>query len=617
MRRLLTLCALALLLQGAGLSQQVPDLVAEHGYADMVLTNGKIVSMDDWSTTPDTPGNIYQSMAIKGKKIMALGSDGEMRRLSGPNTRFVDVEGHTVIPGLIQTHYHLFGPAASRYGPEVGLIDPSVQLTVEAADSPEATSKKMRDALLNAIRVQNIPKGTWISLRLTENPNNLPGTNRIWFYGSEINRRTVQLDSAIPDHPVVINARQSGLFNEAAIRLVKEVYPDWEESTDLENRPGSARDGYVAVPELQGMTFSFWWRDEPVEKLAEALRLHGLDLQKLGMTTVSTRILFPTVVEAYNKLNRDGQMPHRLSYYVEPQRGNFFNLKALRQFYKGAGAPWTNHANGGEMLYLSGMCNEVWDSSQWEVCLGDDVDASPELKSRQRCPTPGTRPFEAVKAAVMTGWRPVGVHGTSSHGVRLYIQMLEEAMAEANLSVEHIRSLRTTVEHNQLLGTPPDVMAKLKEYNILLNVNMPYLNDAAMLIDAYGEQLRPFAMPVKTWIKQGLRVTFEARGTDFWEPIYMLVTREITNAATKQKEKLLPDEAIDRVTALKMTTTWASYYILAEDTLGTLEPGKYADFAVLEKDFFTVPVAEIPDTKVIMTGLSGEIVFDENQMAGN
>jgi hypothetical protein len=195
--------------------------------------------------------------------------------------------------------------------------------------------------------------------------------------------------------------------------------------------------------------------------------------------------------------------------------------------------------------------------------------------------------------------------------------MLEEAMAEANLSVEHIRSLRTTVEHNQLLGTPPDVMAKLKEYDILLNVNMPYLNDAAMLIDIYGEQLRPFAMPVKTWIEEGLKVTFEARGTDFWEPIYMLVTREITNARTKQKELLLPDEAIDRVTALKMTTTWASYYILAEDTLGTLEAGKYADFAVLEKDFFTVPVEEIPDTKVIMTGLGGEIVYDENQMAGN
>jgi predicted amidohydrolase YtcJ len=616
MKRLLVLFVLGLLLPGFGLSQQIPDLVAQHGYADTVLTNGKIVTMDDWSIVPNTPGHIYQSMAIKGNKIMALGTDTEMRELAGPATRFIDVRGKTVIPGLIQTHYHLFSPAATKYGPQVGLVDPSVRLTVVAESSPEATSKKLRETILNAIRVQSVPKGQWISVKLDEGPENLPGTNRIWLYGSDINRRTIQLDRSVPDNPVVINARQSGIFNEAAIKLMKEVYPDWEESTDLENRPGSAMDGYAAVPELQGITFSFWWRDEPVDKLAEALYLYGLELQKVGMTTVSTRILFPTVVKAYNKLNRDNRLPHRLSYYQEPQRGNFWNLKSFREFYKGAGAPWTNHAGGGEMMWLSGMCNEVWDSSQWEVCLGDDVDASAELKARQRCPGPGTRPWEVVKSAVMNGWRPVGVHGTSSHGVRLYIQMLESAMEEANLSVEHIRSLRTTMEHNQLLGTPPDVMAKLKEYDILLNVNMPYLNDAAMLIDTYGEHLRPFAMPVKTWINEGLRVTFEARGMDFWTPIHMLVTREITNAATKQKEHLLPSEAVDRVTALKMTTTWASYYILAEDTLGTLEPGKYADFAVLEKDYFTVPVEEIPEMKVIMTGLGGEVVYDRDRLAG-
>ena len=50
--------------------------------------------------------------------------------------------------------------------------------------------------------------------------------------------------------------------------------------------------------------------------------------------------------------------------------------------------------------------------------------------------------------------------------------------------------------------------------------------------------------------------------------------------------------------------------------MGTLEPGKYADFAVLEKDFFTSPVEEIPDMKVIMTGLSGEVVYDRDQLAG-
>ena len=334
------------------------------------------------------------------------------------------------------------------------------------------------------------------------------------------------------------------------------------------------------------------------------------------MTTVSTRLLFPSIVDAYNQLNREGKLPHRLSYYIEAQRGTFFDLKATREFYKGTGAPWTNHANGGEMLWMGGMSNEVWDSSQNHVCLGPDVPAPPEIKERERCPRPGTRPWEAVKAALMNGWRPVGVHGTSSHGVRLYIQMLEEAMKEANLSVDYIRGLRTTMEHNTVLGTPPDVLAKIKEYDIILNVNTPYLDWTSVLVKDYGEVLRPYAMPVKTWINEGIRVTFEAAGTDFWKPIHTLITRKITNPITKEIETMLPGQAIDRVTALKMTTTWASEYILAEDTLGTLESGKYADFVVLDEDFFTIPVEDIPGVQVIMTGLAGEIVYDRDQLAG-
>ena len=66
-----------------------------------------------------------------------------------------------------------------------------------------------------------------------------------------------------------------------------------------------------------------------------------------------------------------------------------------------------------------------------------------------------------------------------------------------------------------------------------------------------------------------------------------------------------------------MTTTWGSEYMLAEDTLGTLEPGKYADFAVLDKDFFTIPIEEIRDLKVVMTGLNGKIVYDGNKLASN
>ena len=63
-------------------------------------------------------------------------------------------------------------------------------------------------------------------------------------------------------------------------------------------------------------------------------------------------------------------------------------------------------------------------------------------------------------------------------------------------------------------------------------------------------------------------------------------------------------------------SSWASEYMFAEDTIGTLEPEKFADFAILDRDFFAIPVSEIPDVEVVMTALSGKIVYDPNHLAG-
>ena len=603
-----------------GLAQQLPDLVAEQGYADLVLVNGKIVSMEDRSITANSTGRIERAMAIKGKRIMALGTEEEMQSLAGPRTRFVDVGNRTVIPGLIQTHYHIFGTAARVYGPQVGLVDPSIKLTVETDTTPEATAKKIRDTILNAIRVQQIPKGQWITVDLREGPKNRAATTRSWIYLGQLNRR--QFDNAIQDHPIMLRGRAIGMFNAAAIAEFRKVFPDWDESTNLENRPGASEDGYVAVPELSGLSFEFWWKDQPLENLAEAMRLQGLDLQKKGVTTIATRILYPRVIAAFHLLNREGKMPHRMAYYIESQRGNFWNLKSIHEFYKGYGAPWTTHSAGDEMLWLNGMCNEIWDSAENELCMGSDVQVPPHIRDRERCPSPGTKPWETYREAIVHGWRPVQAHSTSSHGARLYIQMMEQAMKEGNYTLEYMHNLRSTIEHNQWLGSLPDVMAGIKKFGIILNVNTGYMRELDHNLEDYGDQLKPFLMPVKTWINQGIRVTFEAQGLDFWRPIYRLVTREAelydrAHGTTGEKVVWNRDEGVDRVTALKMATTWASEYMMAEDTVGTLEPGKLADFVVLDRDFFTIPVAEIPEVKVVLTGLGGEIVYDQEQIAGN
>ena len=161
---LTTFLVLGLLLSGSGLAQNRPALVDQMGWADTVLVNGEIVTMDDRSIVPDTVGNVYQAMAIKGKHIMALGTDQEMRTLAGPSTRIVDLDGRTTIPGLIQTHYHLFGTAARKYGPQYGFTDPSIQLTVTATTDVEGTAKAIRETVLNAIQAQEIPEDQWISV---------------------------------------------------------------------------------------------------------------------------------------------------------------------------------------------------------------------------------------------------------------------------------------------------------------------------------------------------------------------------------------------------------------------------------------------------------------------
>jgi len=89
-------------------AQQLPPEVEQMGYADTVFLNGKIVSMDDASNSTDV-GNVYEAIAIKNDIIMKLGTSQEVRRLAGRFTQTFDLKGRTVIPGIIESHQHIYG----------------------------------------------------------------------------------------------------------------------------------------------------------------------------------------------------------------------------------------------------------------------------------------------------------------------------------------------------------------------------------------------------------------------------------------------------------------------------------------------------------------------------
>ena len=112
---------------------QIPPEVALHGYADTVFINGKVVSMDDKSTSTEV-GNIYQGVAVKGDKIVKLGTTQEIRALAGPDTKILDLQGRTLLPGIVEPHMHIYGEAVQhldrfgfKYPPKASLFPPPLR----------------------------------------------------------------------------------------------------------------------------------------------------------------------------------------------------------------------------------------------------------------------------------------------------------------------------------------------------------------------------------------------------------------------------------------------------------------------------------------------------------
>ena len=130
-------------------------------------------------------------------------------------------------------------------------------------------------------------------------------------------------------------------------------------------------------------------------------------------------------------------------------------------------------------------------------------------------------------------------------------------------------------------------------------------------LELYGMKYQNWVSPIKGLIDGGVRVVFEneagVQGTKartYFNDVVPLITRR--NHAGKM---VAPEEAVDRVIVMKMMTSWPSYYMLREDKIGTLKEGKLADFVVLNKDYFTVPVEEIANTYPYMTVVGGDIQF--------
>ncbi|MBI4481346.1 MAG: amidohydrolase family protein [Acidobacteria bacterium] len=571
---------------------QKPDVATKLGYPQLIIYNAKIVTMDDASFR-SSPGTIVQAMAIRDKKILATGTHGEIRSLAGSQTRQVDLKGRTVLPSFIMTHEHptdwaFQEPEALKHVlPEdndfliVRWLKPAPPQEQFAAFEPT-----FKEAVASA------KPGQWILLSFHWGPEYEYATEMQNLFPKFITK--ARLDQLAPNHPVKVkNGFITSVINSKALEELRKVHPS------LQVMEGPRTPDEIKSYEETGFGFS-----RPVEPdvifrgktalLADVLKAEMEIWASYGITTYGSSPYAFSNFQALSYLDRRGDMPARFAWgYTGPD----FDVDTLR-YVAGLLGHGTDH---------------LWNIGAWATPGGTctTLDASSKVKQSERCAfAPGSLGRETLERIIRAGGRIATLHSGGDKDIDYFLDAIEKASQDAGLTLEEVRSKRHAFDHGE--GAPrPDQIPRIKNLGMILseiNTNLWETHrGASRHARNYGIEYASWVVPRKSVTAAGIMNSFEI-DRPLPHKVFPFIHKGITRYNDRDQKVYGAREATDRIIQLKALTTWGSYYVLREKTLGTLEPGKFADFIVLDRDYLTIPEGDIPNIRVLMTAVDGRPV---------
>ena len=559
-------------------AQTVPPLLVS--YPDMILHNGKIATMDDKSTSSN-PGTIAQALAIRDGKVLATGNNQQMLALRGAQTKVVDLKGRTVVPGIIDTHSHLFDYALDAQENQA--------VRIRIRSNPDETWESVKKKTLDTVRQEAAKKkpGEWIALQL---PNEAVGKDGKTVNGIVAARRgqivnREELDALAPNNPVYLRVRTTSIVNTKTMELVKSIW-----SGPME--PGLMReDGFSSntLNRIIGSDFLI----PTLEQLAQFYKDENLRWASYGVTTWSSSMRSVRALAGYQLLDKRGDIGIRFAY--TPSLGTPIQLVPEMQGISGYGTDY---------VWFIGASTRGTDQS-YPGLLTSIKEVPKEIKDREVF-NEGLP--ELLENAVASGLRIAGTHTAGDNALDIMLETIEKGSARAGFSLDQIRAKRHSMDHCAL-NPRPDQIPKLKHLNIFMSCAPKYVEDSPEVLRDYGEQYLAWVAPVKSLLDGGVKTVFEVDDREIFKVgtvfhyLDTMVNREIEGKVYSGKER------VDRVLALKTATVWAAEYVEREKVLGSLESGKYADLLVLNSDYFAVPEKEIKQVKPLLTIVGGKIVF--------
>jgi len=571
------IAALLALFGHYALAQGVPPEVLH--YADTVLYNGKVV-------TADEKFSIAQAIAVRDGKVLKVGTTKAILPLAGPKTRKIDLKGRMLMPGIIDTHTHLHEYGLEHWGPE---MNPKLSEILLVGRSTDDLLEQMKQAAAKS------PPGEWLRFRLK------PRAVADEFF-EKLTRR--DLDKSAPNNPILAHTTDTrALGNTLAVNALLKKYDAKTVGLPLDAK------GEIIGKLGGGISLIFYEEIMPKPKPEELAPIFLKELEEWaagGVTTWSSS-LGSEAIAAFHYMDSRGMLPIRLAYSNEAMfRDNLYAESAVQRFGGLIG-------HGTDYFWLIGISSGSTDASYPGVCTTLEG-TSPEVKAREDCRlTLDNVRGRAAYAAVKAGMRISGTHSAGDKTTDVLLEIIEKASAEAGMTPEQIRAKRHVIDHCTL--TPkPEQIERAKKLGIIWSCAPKYLtNNANRVMRDYGETYaHNWVVPVKSILDAGGRAVFEQdhhEGSAPFIDIAVLITRKDDKGRVWGAKN-----AVDRKTALLMATRWAAEYVLREQTLGSLEPGKWADLIVLDKDYFSVADDDIAGIRSMFTMVGGKIVYDGKKL---
>ena len=522
--------------------------------ADTVLFGGKVLTVDrDFS--------VREAIAIADGRVLETGTSAAMKKLASPHARMIDLRGRTVIPGLTDGHIHGIR-AALTFGTETNWIG-------------VPTLKEALAKLANAARTQ--PAGAWIIVA--------GGWTEEQF--AEKRRPTPQeIAQAAPDNPVYIQHLYDwALLSPKAMEQLNihedsDVAPGGRLERDARNKPTGV---IVAGGNALGRIFDKMPKPNLAQQV-EGSRKFFREMNSLGITGIVDGggvSMYPASYEAVFKLWHDKQLSLRIAYHLcSPKPGSELadQQNLLQLLPQGFGDSMLHFNGPGEIL--------IW--ADWT-----DGDITPDGKAKLA---------DLLRWAASKGYS-IQLHWNPDRTVHELLDVVENVHKDYS-----VKDLRWSVLH--LYNASEDSLKRMQRLGLIWGVQDGLYFGGERLQQEVGVDAARQMPRIVTAMKLGLVVTggTDAHRVSSYNPFvalqWYLDGTTIGGTRTRGDE-----ETPSRRQALEMYTRNTAFAANDDGKRGTLEPGKFADLAVLSADYLTAPVKEVGKIRSLLTMVGGNVVY--------